>query len=319
MSQRLPPLNALRVFEAAARHLSFTRAAEELHVTQAAVSQQVRGLEEQLGVRLFRRLNRALLLTDAGQRYAVAVRGALAQIAEATAALRPAQGGDDGTLTVSVMPSFAHKWLMPRLGRFLDRHPDISLRIHTSFEVVDFGREGIDCALRQGTGAYDGLFVELLLAEDVTPVCAPAVAARLREPRDLLGETLLYDYGCDWIEWLAAAGVTGARLPKKGTEFFDSSMALQAAMDGRGVTLGRSGLAADDLRTGRLVAPFAVRIPYQYATWFVCPPGTESQPRVKALRDWLAEEAAAGGGGTGQRVTVRPMRIRPFFPSDDDA
>lgn len=312
MTQRLPPLNAIRVFEAAARHLSFTKAAEELHVTQAAVSQQVRGLEEQLGVPLFRRLNRALLLTDAGQRYAVAVRGALAQIAEATAALRPARE-EDGTLTVSVMPSFAHKWLMPRLGRFLDRHPEISLRIHSSFDLVDFERDAIHCALRQGTGAYDSHFAELLLAEEVTPVCAPSVAERLHEPRDLLAETLLQDYGTDWTEWLAAAGVTGAG-PRTGTEFFDSSMALQAAMDGRGVVLGRSVLVHDDLASGRLVAPFPVRIPYQYATWFVCPPGTETQPKLQALRDWLGEEARATMGGRAHSVAVRPMAIRPFLP-----
>ncbi|SOD94982.1 transcriptional regulator GcvA [Caenispirillum bisanense] len=311
---RLPPLNALRVFEAAARHLSFTKAAEELHVTQAAVSQQVRGLEEQLGVPLFRRLNRALLLTDTGQRYAVAVRGALEQIAEATAALRPARE-DDGSMTVSVMPSFAHKWLMPRLGRFLDRHPEISLRVHASFEAVDFDRDRIDCALRQGTGGYDGLYSELLLAEEVTPMCAPAVAARLHDPRDLLRETLLYDYGADWQDWLAAAGVTGGTLPK-GTEFFDSSMALQVAMDARGVVLGRTGLAADDLASGRLVAPFPVRLPYAYATWFVCPRGTEDHPKIKAFRDWLREECAAFGSAAPP-VPLPHVPLRSFFPGDD--
>lgn len=308
--QRLPPLNALRVFEAAARHLSFTKAAEELHVTQAAVSQQVRTLEEQLGLRLFRRLNRALLLTDEGQRYAVAIRGALEQIAEATARLRPA-AVDDGSLTVSVMPSFAHKWLMPRLGRFLDRHPDISLRIHTSFDLVGFGSEGIHCAVRHGPGRYEGLFTELLFAEQLTPVCAPAIAARLRTPADLLREALLHDYGTDWLEWLAAAGVTEAP-PPRGVEFLDSAMAMQAAVDGRGVVLGRTGLIRDDLESGRLVAPFPLRTPYDFAHWFVCPEGHENRPTIRALRLWLQEEAAAFRDGT-EAAPLRTLRLRPFI------
>lgn len=288
--QRLPPLNALRVFECAARHLSFTRAAEELCVTQAAVSQQVRSLEEHLGLQLFRRLNRALLLTDAGQRYAIAIRQALATIAEATAALAPPPM-EGGTLTVSCMPSFAHKWLMPRLGRFLDREPGISLRVHAGSEVVDFRDDGIHCAVRLGPGRYDGVFTEFLFTEYLTPVCAPAVAERLRTPEDLLAERLLHDWGVEWAPWFAAAGLAGREVPR-GPEFYDTSMALQAAVDGRGVVIGRTAMIHEDLATGRLVKPFDLQVPHDYSHWFVCPEGHQDHPNIRALRAWLLEESA---------------------------
>ncbi|WP_422367791.1 transcriptional regulator GcvA [Pelagibius sp.] len=286
----LPPLKSLRVFEAAARHLSFTKAADELCVTQGAVSQQVRVLEEALSTKLFRRQGRELRLTRAGERYVLVVREALRLIGEATAELR--RETQPRKLTLSCLPSFAHKWLMPRLGDFIETHPDISLRIHTSFDVVDLARDGIDCAIRHGPGGYTGLFAEILLTEELTPMCSPAIAARLTRPEDLAGETLLRDFGTEWSDWLERAGLAGDNL-KVGAEFLDSSMAMQAAIDGRGVILGHTALARDDLEAGSLVAPFEARVSYDCAHWFVCLPGRETTPEVRSLHDWLKRQAAA--------------------------
>lgn len=287
---QLPPLNALRSFEAAARHLSFTRAAAELCVTQGAVSQQVKQLETALDVALFQRTSGGLRLTRKGEEYAAEIRAALRRIRDATAALR--REGNARGLTLSCLPSFAHKWLMPRLGRFLERHPEVSLRIHTGFDLVDFARDGIDCAIRHGPGRYPGCFAEILLTEELTPMCSPAVAAELSEPRDLARVVLLRDFGTDWTEWLVQAGLDDLEV-RMGPEFLDSSMAMQAAIDGRGVILGHTALARDDLLNKRLVAPFALRVPYDCAHWFVCPAGNETQPQIAALYAWLREEAAA--------------------------
>ncbi|WP_019646209.1 transcriptional regulator GcvA [Novispirillum itersonii] len=290
----LPPLNALRTFEVAARHLSFTRAAEELHITQAAVSQQMKGLEEALGVPLFRRLNRRLWLTDAGQEYACSVREALQIVRDATVRLRPEASHHD--LTLSLPPSLAHKWLMPRLGRFIDRHPALTLRLHTTYEVMrlGIGPTAVHCAIRQGRGPYPGLFAELLLRENLTPVCAPGLAAQLATPEDLRRVPVIRDEGVSWADWLAAAGLP-QRAIGAGPTFLDSSMAVQAAIDGRGVTLGRSVMIADDLAAGRLVEPFrhlGLQTPYLNAVWFLCPQGQEVTPAIQALLGWLKEEVS---------------------------
>lgn len=303
----LPPLKSLRVFEAAARHLSFTTAADELCVTQGAVSQQVRVLEDALGVKLFRREHRELRLTAAGERYVLSVREALRVIRAATAELQRER--QPGRLTLSCLPSFAHKWLMPRLGDFIETHPEISLRIHTSFEVVDLARDGVDCAIRHGPGGYEGLFAEVLLTEELTPMCSPATAARLSHPEDLTGETLLRDFGTEWPDWLAQAGLEAKHF-KMGAEFLDSAMAMQAAIDGRGVILGHTALARDDLEAGRLVAPFEARVPYDCAHWFVCLPGRESAAEVSALRNWLKQQAAsfpAPAIASGRRAVPRAL------------
>ena len=286
----LPPLKALRAFEASARHLSFTKAAAELCVTQGAVSQQIKLLEQALGVALFLRENQRLRLTAQGRKYALEVREALRLISEATAEIRPR--GEQAAVTLSCLPSFAHKWLAPRLGGFLQSHPEISLRVHTSFDVVDLTRDGIDCAIRHGAGGYDSCFAEILLTEELTPMCAPHVAQQLDGPADLAKETLLRDYGTEWREWLEAAGLDGAQV-SWGAEFLDSSMAMQAAIDGRGVILGHTVLAHDDLRSGTLVAPFDLRVPYDCAHWFVCRSGREKSPEVAAVRAWLKSEASA--------------------------
>jgi LysR family glycine cleavage system transcriptional activator len=295
MSRRLPPLNGLRAFEAAARHLSFTRAADELNVTQTAISHQIRALEERLGVRLFRRLPRGLVLTEEAQIYLPPVRAAFDQIAAATARLSKEQTG--GVLTVSLLPSFAARWLVPRLGRFRAAHPDIDLRISASVELVDFARDDVDVAIRRGRGDYPGLWVQRLFGESVYPVCAPALLEGphgLKQPQDLRHHALLHDDDTSgWRLWLERAGVEGVDA-NRGPIFSDSGMLLQAAVDGQGVALGRSVLVSADLEAGRLVRPFAeAGMPFQFAYYVVCPHTHAERPKVVALRDWLLKEAAA--------------------------
>ncbi len=296
---RLPPLNALRTFEAAARHLSFTRAASELHVTQAAVSHQIKGLEDWLGIRLFRRLNRRLLLTEEGQQYLVSVRGAFDELASGTQRLLA--GDRRGILTVSVIPSFAARWLVPRMGRFRDAHPEIDLRIAATLQSVDFMRDDVDVGIRYGAGRYPGLHATLVMSEEYFPVCNPALLDGrhpLREPSDLRHHTLLHDEHLPgepnpvWKDWLKAAGVTGVR-HDRGPVFGDASMMVQAAIAGQGVALGRTALVNDDLIAGRLVRPFPLALPAGYAYWLVCPESYADRPKIVAFRDWLLAEAAA--------------------------
>jgi LysR family transcriptional regulator, glycine cleavage system transcriptional activator len=294
MTRRLPPLNALRAFEAAARHLSFTRAADELHVTQTAISHQIRGLEERLGVRLFRRLPRGLLLTEEAQRYLPPVRDAFDRIAAATEQL--GAGSSGGRLTVSVLPSFAAKWLVPRLGRFRVAHPDLDLRISASSQLVDFARDDVDVAIRMGRGRYPGLRVDRLFGESMVPVCAPELLTGpqpLRRPEDLRHHVLLHDDDhTGWQLWLELAGVKGVD-PRRGPIFTDSAMVVQAAAEGQGVAIARRVLAAADLAAGRLVQPFEVSVPHDLAYYLVSPEATAEQPRIKAFRAWLLTEAEA--------------------------
>jgi len=299
MARFLPPLNALRAFEAAARHLSFTRAAEELNVTQAAVSHQIKALEERLGVTLFKRMNRTLLLTDVGQAYLPAVREAFDGLARATALLL--KRDRTGALTVSVLPSFAAKWLVPRLGQFRDQHPEIDVRLSTDHHMVDLGREDVDMAIRYGQGDYPGLDSVRFLNEDVFPVCSPLLLQGrhpLLRPDDLRYHTLLHDdFRIDWRLWLLAAGVKDVD-PDRGPAFTDSSMVVQAAVEGQGVALARSVLAAADLVSGRLVKPFDVSMPARWAYYLVCPLPTRENPKIVAFRSWLLAEA--------QTVTAAP-------------
>lgn len=291
MSRRLPPLNALRAFEAAARHLSFTKAADELHVTQAAVSHQIKGLEEWLGLPLFRRVNRGLVLTDAGQTYLPPLRDALDLMANATERLF--RKDSTGALTISTMPSFAAKWLVLRLGHFQAKHPELDLRLHTTAQMVDFAQQDVDVAIRFGSGNWPDLRVERLLNEDIFPVCSPRLLPNLACPADLKRHTLLHDdYMITWASWLTAAGVEGIDV-ERGPRYTDSALVLQAAMEGQGVALARQVLVADDLAAGRLVRPFDVVLSGQYAYYFVAPPHYFSRPKVKAFRDWLFAEAEA--------------------------
>ncbi len=295
--ERLPPLTAVRYFEAAARHLSFTKAAAELNVTHGAISHQVKALEEWLGVPLFRRLNRALALTEAGQAYMVPVREALERLADGTRAVRARDGS--GALTVSTLPSFAAKWLVPRLGSFRAAWPDIDVRISATQKLVDFGREDdVDCAVRHGRGpGWPGCDTDLLIAEDFAPVCSPKLLdgpIPLREPADLAQHTLLqdYDWRIDlWDRWLARAGITDL-IRRRALSFNSSSLMIQAAIDGLGVALSQSVLSGDDLAAGRLVRPFKLSVASDAGYYLVIPKGASARPKVAAFRDWLLGEAA---------------------------
>ncbi len=301
MARRLPPLNGLRAFEAAARHLSFTRAADELGVTQAAVSHQVKALEDRLGVQLFRRTSRALLLTEDGQHYLPDVRDAFDMIAAATARMRLRES--TGELTVSTTTSFASHWLVLRLARFREVEPDIDVRIHAAEDTVDFGRSDVDLAIRYGLGSWPGLRATKLFSETYYPVCSPALAdgdPPLREPADLRHHNLLHEehMTINWTVWLRTAGVTDVDA-SRGTVFNRGSMMLQAAVEGQGVALGRSPLTDGDLAAGRLVRPFEVSLPGEWAYYIVCPEAMADRPKIAAFSAWLLSEAREDNGVDG--------------------
>ena len=288
MARQSPPLKALKAFEAAARNLSFTEAAKELFVTQAAISHQVKALENFLGVKLFRRLNRGLMLTDQGQAYLPAVRRAFDLIQDATEQVM--ESDEDGTLTVSVLPSFGARWLVARLGRFREQHPEIDVFISPTAQLVDFNRENVDIGIRYGRGEYPGLRTDRLLNEDLVPVCAPSLLKGehpLREPGDLVHHTLLHDtsHG-DWRTWLLAAGADGVE-PARGPIYRDAADLVTAAVSGQGIALARDVLAHDELVAGRLVRPFELSLPTEYAYYIVCPESRADQPKIVAFREWL--------------------------------
>jgi LysR family glycine cleavage system transcriptional activator len=291
VSRRLPPLNALPSFEATARHLSFSRAADELHVTHGAVSRAVRHLEDHLGVQLLVRASRSVRLTPVGASFATEVRQALEQLATATSA---ASGRTTAVVSVSTIDSFAARWLMPRLARFRQRHGDVDVRVATSERLADFVSDGIDVAIRCGGGRYPGLSVELLMTEDHFPVCSPALLEGrhpLRAAADLARHTLLHDvFTVDWAIWLRSAGIDTID-PRSGPTFLSSDHAIQAAVRGEGVTLGRSALVADELAAGRLVRPFELSLPASFAYYVVCPRPALQRPGVRAFRDWLIAQA----------------------------
>jgi LysR family glycine cleavage system transcriptional activator len=305
MPERLPPLNALRTFEAAARHLSFTAAAEELCVTAAAVSHQIRSLEDHLGTELFHRSNRALVLTEAGMLLLPDVREAFARLINATRGLR--RHAFAGPLTVAVSPSFAAKWLVPRLSGFRARCPDIEVALISASELVDFGREDVDLAIRYGTGLYPGLHTELLTPTEFFPVCSPKLAQGpppLAAPDDLRRVVLLHDevptalpMVPSWETWLKAAGVTGVDVAQ-GPRFNTSFFTLEMAVSGMGVALAQSTLVSADLAEGRLIRLFSVSIPVELSFFLVGPPATFEKPKVKAFRDWLHQEMGNVAGAS---------------------
>jgi LysR family transcriptional regulator, glycine cleavage system transcriptional activator len=299
MTRRLPPLNGLRAFEAAARYLSFTKAAEELNVTPAAVSQQVKSLEEYFGVQLFKRLTRALMLTDAGQMVLPILQEGFDKLAEADHILRSRQ--DDRILTVSVAPSFGAKWLVPRLDRFRRAWPDYDIRIDATDARADFKRDNVDIAMRYGLGEYPGLVSECLLTEVATPVCSPRLLEGehpLRTPDDLRHHTLLHiqwkmesDAAPNWRMWLKAAGLEDID-PDRGPQFSMESMAIQAAIDGQGVALISSALVEKDIAAGHLVRPFPEEINQQtkFCYFLVYPEAHLQRPKVAAFREWVRAE-----------------------------
>lgn len=301
MSNRLPPLNALRTFEAAARHLSFTKAAQELFVTQAAVSHQIKALEEHLGVPLFRRLNRHLILTDQGQALLPSVRQAFDALAVGVERVR--EQCCTGNLSISATPSFAANWLAGRLARFQALHPDIELSLSTTPRLVDFLRENIDCGVRYGLGDWPGLQATRLFNQELVPVCSPALLegpTPLRRPEDLARHTLLHalDDMDDWRLWLQAAGVGGID-PERGPKFDSFPLAMQAALNGAGVLIGGAQMVAAELATGRLVEPFAIELPLESGYYFVVPEIRAEQPKIALFREWLLQEVAASSSRSG--------------------
>src|SRR5436305_8512980 len=293
MPRQLPPLNALRAFEAAARSESFTRAAEELCVTQGAVSHQVKALEATLGIKLFNRERQRLVITDAGREYLNVVRDALDRIAAGTE--RVLQRQNPGVLTVSTSPDIAAKWLVYRLGRFAEVHPGIDLRVSATMHHIDFVREEVDVAVRHGDGNWSGLDAVRLSTEQLFPVCSPKLMAgrgRLAKPSDLLKTPLLHlDDSKAWSQWFDAAGVAGAET-SHGLTLNRASMLIDAAVDGQGVALARTTLAAWDIINGRLVRPFDVGLRLVRTYWIVCPKATVAKARIGTFRDWLLAEAA---------------------------
>jgi LysR family glycine cleavage system transcriptional activator len=295
MPTRLPPLNALRAFEAAARHLSFTKAAAELLVTQAAISHQIKALEDHLGCRLFRRIGRTLLLTDEGQALLPHVHGAFEELAAGLRRLEHCRAA--GVLTLSVMPSLAATWLVPRLRDFRARHPEIELHLSATDLLVDFERDPIDAAIRYGLGSWPGVRAERLFAAPLIPVCSPALLTGpppLQIPADLAAHTLLHAVNSldEWRMWLLGAGASTIE-PERGLRFATSALALQAAVAGMGVAIGRPPLIAEDLAAGRLVAPFAFELPSDCGYYLATPAARQDPPKVQALRRWLLAAAAA--------------------------
>lgn len=299
MARPLPPLNALKAFESAGRHLSFTKAAAELNVTPAAVSHQVKALEDLLGVPLFNRLTRALRLTEAGQAALPTLGQGFDKLARGVEQIRAF--GDSEVLTISVSPSFGAMWLVPRLERFRIRHPDIEIRLDGTDRRIDLTRDDADVALRYGPGGYSGVRVDRLFGQANTPVCSPALLngdPPLRTPEDLRHHTLLHvdwkDAEASWRMWLLAAGLDDID-PTRGPRFTLESMAVQAALDGQGVALVGDMLVADELAAGRLVRPFdrSLSTPLSFSYYLLSPKDSDEQPKVAAFRDWLLEEARA--------------------------
>jgi LysR family glycine cleavage system transcriptional activator len=298
MALLLPPLNALRAFEAAARHLSFMKAGEELHVTPGAISQQVRQLEDQLGVKLFRRLTRGVLLTDAGQRYARRIAALFEGLAAATREVK--RDSSTASLKVTCVTSFAERWLIPRLGQFRQKHPGIVMQVLVDDKLTDFTQEDVDLGIRFGPGGWPGLKSEFLFREEVFPVCSPKLLegpVPLARVEDLALHTVLDDESDDepswdlnWDRWLAAVGAGEVRL-KPALRFTYAHLALQAAVAGQGVALGSSVLAADDLALGNLVRPLAEAATGRFAYWLVYPPDAAERPKLKAFREWITGEA----------------------------
>jgi LysR family glycine cleavage system transcriptional activator len=295
MPRRLPPLTALPAFEAAARHLNFSKAARELHVTHGAVSRAIRNIEDKLGVQLFDRGTRSVRLTQAGAAYASEISEALDQIAAATIAATATHSA--GALNVSTSDGFAGRWLVPRLVRFHRAHTDIAVRLSTSGVLADFVRDGIDIAIRYGGGNYEGVTSEFLAEEEVFPVCSPELLQGehpLRLPRDLKHHTLIHDgFPIQWAMWLRSAGLDDMD-PDGGVRFDSATFAVAAAVHGKGVVLGRSTLVAADLAAGRLVRPFDLALKSKSKYYVVYLDGALRQRKVKAFRDWLFEEMAAG-------------------------
>lgn len=310
MEHQLPPLNALRAFEAAARHLSVKNAADELCVTPGAVSQLLKTLEQHLGVPLFRRVNRGIFLTDAGQAYLPPVRNAFRQISDATQ--KVAVPAETGLLTVSATPFFASAWLVPRLKSFQDAHPDIDLQLQTGHALADFSRDGVDVAIRHGMGQYPGLASQRVLTVEMVAVAAPALVAergKPKKPADLLHWPRVNDAERKgWRAWFEAQGVQDAG-PARGPSFDDAGLLLKAVLAGQGAALLPAAMMAPDIAEGRLVALSRASWLEDFAYYLVCPEAGRDRPKVSAFRDWLletAQESRARPSSSGSRKRASP-------------
>lgn len=291
MAQRLPSLSTLRPFEAAARHQSFSRAADELHLTHGAVSHQVRALEEHLGTPLFERHGKRVAVTAAGRSLAERIRSALDDIARALEQARGA--GRPRGLTVSVLPSFASRWLMPRLIRFMDANPDIELTVNATTVLANFANDKVDIAIRYGRGPWPGLACEKILEDECFPVASPKMnRGRLpKSAKELLGVRIIREDRDYWKEWLAAAGVA-IEGPLGGPSFNDATFALQAATRGEGVAMTRRSLVGDDIERGVLVQLFPLTVPSLESYWLVSRKDLAEVPKVKSFREWVKAELA---------------------------
>lgn len=287
--RRLPNLAAMRAFEAAARHQNFSRAAEEIHVTHGAISHQVRALEEELGVALFTRHGKRIAITADGERFAAILRKSLMDIALAAEALQA--GAQQKRLTITALPSFAARWLAPRLGEFIEQHPDTEVVLQSSNSLTDFLRESVDIGVRFGAGHYPGLSVELVMDDYYYPVASPTFnGGRLpRTLKALARSALLRCDGEPWTPWFEAAGLDWPE-PSGGLVFQDSSILVRAAVDGRGIALARHAIVAQDLAAGDLVRLFDVAVKCRSSYYLVCAPSALQKPHVQAFRTWLFEE-----------------------------
>ncbi|MCY4289554.1 MAG: transcriptional regulator GcvA [Aestuariivita sp.] len=293
MVHRLPPLTALRAFDAAARHMSFSNAANELNVTTSALSFQIKTLEEHLGQPLFHRHNRAVSLTEAGRILAPGLKDAFATMLTSWRAACRVQS--NSTLSVTAGPSFTAKWLAPRIYQFAQTHSEIDLRFYATLRVIDLRRDDIDVAIRYGHGDDEDCFSKVLATEWVTPVTTPEVAERFPTPESLQQAPLIFDQSldildppCDWPAWFRAVGMDFQ--PEHGPRFSQADHAVDAALAGVGITLGRRALVVKDISEGRLVAPYGVALTPRAHLRFVCLEGAQDRPQVKAFLTWMLQE-----------------------------
>jgi len=306
MPRDLPPLSTLRAFEAAAEHESFSAAGDQLNLTHGAVSRAVKTLEDHLGVDLFERSHRKVRLTRAGEIYAEEVRYALNHL-RAGAKLIEAES-ETGILSVSTMDSFATQWLLPKLQRFKNDHPEIDMRLMISDDLVNFVADGVDIAIRYGKGGYQGVEYEQLMMEEVFPVCSPALLngpKPLKKPQDLVQHTLIHDdLYVTWRVWLSAAGVTDIDVAR-GPSYNLSSYVVQAAIRGEGVALGRGALVSEDLAAGRLVRLFRTSVPANMSYFVVYPRQALNRKKVRDFRDWLFEQVRLDSVREQERLNAK--------------
>jgi LysR family glycine cleavage system transcriptional activator len=292
MSDRLPPMQALRAFEAAARTRSLTRAAESLHLTHGAISHQIKSLEADFGVRLVERAGRGIRLTDEGERFATRVRAVLSDLGDAVREVT--ERSSPRQLRVSVIPSFAARWLLPRIGKFFAKHPEIDLDVIANNALADFKRDDVDVAIRHGLGEWPGVVSEHVLDDATFPVCSPRLNnGRLPlRPEDLSRYTLLRSEGESWKSWFEAAGLDWPE-PTRGPAFSDSSHTMQAAIDGQGIALARSSLLGNDVHNGVLIQLFDIVVPLPKKYFLVYPPRLVDSPKLAPFRQWLFDEVRA--------------------------